>query len=335
MIRGMDKGVAISVVIPVYKVEQYIERCARSLFGQTLKKIEYIFVNDCTPDRSMDVLQKVINDYPERWTSIRIINHEQNMGQSSARNTGLYAATGKYIIYCDSDDWVEADMYECMYNEAEEKNADIVGCDFWEDYVEKSIYRKQNLDDTGEACIHKFLRGDLHCGVWNKLLRKDLYQQNKITWCDGVNMWEDKATICRLYFFAKEIAYVHRAFYHYVQYNPNSSIRTFNQKSCRDMISAVEILEDFFRSQNDFEKFDLDLNYARLDSKMVALLSSEGDLQKEWSYLWPQATPYILSNKRMHWDWRVALWFASRGDLFILNFWKSFKFCMKRILLKK
>ena len=102
----------ISVIIPVYNVEKYIERCVRSLFEQTLGEIEYIFVDDCTPDGSIAILRRIIEDYPERKPFVSIISHEQNKGLAIARRTGVNAACGEYVAFCDSDDWVDTNMYE-------------------------------------------------------------------------------------------------------------------------------------------------------------------------------------------------------------------------------
>ena len=105
----------VSVIVPIYNVEKYIERCLRSLFEQTLDDIEYIFVNDCTPDNSMIILEKILKEYPHRIKQVKIINHEQNQGQAGARTSGMKAMTGEYMIHCDPDDWVELDMYEIMF----------------------------------------------------------------------------------------------------------------------------------------------------------------------------------------------------------------------------
>ena len=113
----------VSVCIPVYGVEKYIERCARSLFEQTMKDdIEFIFVNDCTPDKSIEVLQKVLEEYPNRKEQVKIIHHEINRGVSAARKTALMNSHGEYIIFCDSDDWVDTNLYEVMYKKAVEEN---------------------------------------------------------------------------------------------------------------------------------------------------------------------------------------------------------------------
>ncbi|MCS2388759.1 glycosyltransferase family 2 protein [Bacteroides thetaiotaomicron] len=117
----MNKNPLVSVIVPIYGVEPYIEKCARSLFEQSLENMEFIFVNDCTPDKSVEILRQVIEDYPRRYLQIQIIEHEENRGLAMARNSGLLIAKGEYIIHCDSDDWVELDMYEEMYEKALEK----------------------------------------------------------------------------------------------------------------------------------------------------------------------------------------------------------------------
>lgn len=120
----------VSVIIPVYGVEKYIERCVRSLFEQTLDDIEYLFIDDCTPDRSIDILKQVLEEFPHRKCQVVIHRMKQNSGQAKVREWGMRNATGEYVIHCDSDDWVETDMYRLMYDEAKRIDADIVMCGY-------------------------------------------------------------------------------------------------------------------------------------------------------------------------------------------------------------
>ncbi|MDR0829587.1 MAG: glycosyltransferase, partial [Prevotellaceae bacterium] len=112
---------AVSILVPIYKVSAYIERCAHSLFQQTFENIEYIFVNDCTPDDSIEKLQKIIEQYPNRKPFVKIIHHKKNRGLAETRNTALYNSTGKYIQHIDSDDYIELNMIEEMYKKAIEE----------------------------------------------------------------------------------------------------------------------------------------------------------------------------------------------------------------------
>ena len=124
----------VTYVIPVYNVEQFIERCVRSLMEQSYENIEYVFVDDCSPDRSMEVLRRVINDYPERKANVKMITHGVGLGSATSRNDGLDAATGDYVMFADSDDYVDRDYVETMVNHAEIGQCDIVYCDFYETY---------------------------------------------------------------------------------------------------------------------------------------------------------------------------------------------------------
>ena len=138
----------VSVIVPIYGVEAYIERCAVSLFEQTLDDIEYIFVNDCTPDNSMTILSEVLSRYPQRREQVRIINQPKNLGAAKAREDGIKAARGEYIIHCDSDDWVDTNMYQLLYEKAKADNSDMVICDWYvtDGVNHKRIDQKLNLD---------------------------------------------------------------------------------------------------------------------------------------------------------------------------------------------
>ena len=107
MLNKIDKFPLVSICVPIYGVEKYIERCAVTLFEQTYDNLEYIFVNDCTTDDSMAILEEVISRYPARSSAVRIIAHEKNRGLAAARNTTVENCTGEFILHVDSDDYIE------------------------------------------------------------------------------------------------------------------------------------------------------------------------------------------------------------------------------------
>ena len=115
----------VSILVPIYGVEEYIERCCRSLFEQSYQNLEFIFVNDYTPDDSVEVLKTVMDHYPESKDSIRIIDHEKNQGLAASRNTGIDNSNGDFVICVDSDDWLEPRALEILVKKQLEKNADI------------------------------------------------------------------------------------------------------------------------------------------------------------------------------------------------------------------
>ena len=176
----------ISIIIPIFKVSNFIERCVCSLFEQTLQDVEYIFVDDASPDDSIEILKSCIERYPERKGQVTILTHEQNKGLPAARNTGLAVATGEYVFHCDSDDFVEKDMLEDMYNAAEATDADMVYCDFYLSFEKNERYMSNPAYETAEDMFKLgLLGGNMKYNVWNKLVRRSLYVDNGITFPAG------------------------------------------------------------------------------------------------------------------------------------------------------
>lgn len=116
----------VSVLIPVFRVERYIERCARSVLEQTYQNIEYIFVDDATDDASIDIIERIISEYPDRQERVHIIRHQSNKGLAAARNTAVDTCHGVFVFHVDSDDWVETDAIELMVRKQHETDADII-----------------------------------------------------------------------------------------------------------------------------------------------------------------------------------------------------------------
>ncbi len=152
----------VSVLISVYNVEHYIERCARSLFEQTYCNLEYIFVDDCSTDNSLSELKRVMKDYSEKEKSVKIIYHEKNKGLAAVRNTAFDNATGEFVCVVDGDDWMETDGIERLVNEQIVTNADVV----WgkaimhteNDEVELSEPKYKNVEDW-RMCYFRFTQG--------------------------------------------------------------------------------------------------------------------------------------------------------------------------------
>ena len=318
----------VSVLIPIYNVEKYIERCARSLFEQTLDDIEYVFVNDCTPDRSMELLRKTINEYPTRQHAVKLINHERNQGVATVRNTGLAVATGEYVIYCDSDDWVEPTMYEDMYCTAKAADADVVGTDFYNEYSSYTTIQRQPFPDNNIECVRQMLAEQLHCGTCNKLVRRDIYIRNNIRFPGGINMWEDVLTMIPVCYYSSKIVYLPRAYYHYIHYNSASYTQSMSAGSLRNLVEAVDRLSSFINAHSLF-CLKKDFCLKALTVKLILLLNSRGKQQHDWNLLYPETSKYILSHRQMSCYWRLALKMASWKLLFVFNIMACIGNCVK------
>lgn len=243
----MEDQPLVSIIVPVYGAEHSIERCARSIFEQTYSNLEIIYINDCTPDRSIDKLESVLLHYPSRISQTRIINFEKNRGVASGRKLGLSLSMGKYTIQFDSDDYVEIDMLERMVQIAEMENAEVTICDYWLEYnhTRKQVHVNPSL--IPHVCLSKILSGEMHSSLCNKLIRKSLYTNNSIDFIEGLNMREDLSVVYRLLYFAKGIAYISEPFYHYVQNNPKSyTAKKMSVAHQNNAIFLIKEMNNFF-----------------------------------------------------------------------------------------
>ena len=308
----------VSIIIPVFKVRNFIERCVCSLFEQTLKDVEYIFVDDATPDDSIEILKSCIDRYPERKEQILILTHEQNQGLPAARNTGLAVATGEYVFHCDSDDFVEKDMLEEMYNAAKAKDADMVYCDFYLSFEKNERYMSNPVYETADDVLRVgLLGGNMKYNVWNKLVKRSLYTENNIAFPAGHAMGEDM-TMIRLAACAKTVAYVPKAFYHYVKLNSNAYSATMSERHKMDIRFNVDQTVAFLQ-----EKFgsalDKEIAFFKLNTKLPFLITDDETQYEVWKEWWPEANSYIWANRNQPFRTRLVQWFAAKGQFWAVK----------------
>lgn len=270
----------VSVLVPVYNVSKFIEQCLRTLFGQTYDNIQYIFVNDCTPDQSIEIIQKVLNEYPQRKEHVKIINHDKNRGLAAARNTGIENAEGEYILHVDSDDYIELDMVEIMFKKAKEEDADIVVCDFNIKWKKTHKIAHQHF-----FCKNQYLQDILNTkampGVVNKLIKRSLYLENGIFPFEGINLGEDYVTTPKLISKARHISKVNKPLYHYIQYNEGSYTAIMNQKAIDDLWFVLNELYNYFKSTNEFSTLKKDLLKGQLIKKLDVVCKVNSQKRRE------------------------------------------------------
>lgn len=245
----------VSILVPVYGVEKYIERCARSLFGQTYQNLEYIFVDDCSPDRSIELLENVINDYPHRKIQIRIIRHSMNKGIAAVRNTAVNAANGLFICHVDSDDYLDVDAIRLMVEDQQINQSDIVtvgACRLYKDHID---YMRQSPSNSKEQFLLFVLQPNFDHTIWGRLIRLSLYKDYGIMNKDGFNQGEDWWTTPRLIYYAQSISCIRKVLYYYdctrddsmcVMNSHNHSVTTW----LKDIVS-IESVVGFFADKED------------------------------------------------------------------------------------
>ena len=257
---------SLSIVLPVFNVEKYLERCIKSILEGTYKDLELVIVNDGTKDDS----EKIIIRYLEKYNNITYIVKE-NGGLSHARNVGYTYAKGEYIAFFDSDDYIEKDMYEKLMAKVKDYNYDIVVCDLYMEYEQtgKKIYVGSNVEkeykdveeDNNEISIRKEIMENIYIAVHNKIYKKELIEktfENGMPFVNGM-YYEDIVYTYSILQNTRSISFVKEPLYYYVQ--RTSSISNNYDKKLYDIITSVEMLIENAVENNRFEDYKEILEY--------------------------------------------------------------------------
>lgn len=295
--------IKVSVIVPFWKVEAFIARCARSLMEQTLQEVEFIFVDDASPDRSAEILREAVAG---SGRDVKILSHPVNKGLPAARNTGLSAARGKYVFHCDSDDYLEPAMLEKLYLAAEAARADIAYCDFWLDFGDtRRLMPARGFGDAATMLREGFLAGTLKYNVWNKLARRSLYEG--ISFPEGHSMGEDM-TMMMLASRAGAVVHVAEPLYHYMKTNDGALTTGFSDKALEDLRFNTDRVLDFLGPlDGDWAEF------FKLNVKLPFLFTGEKRDWRNWRSWYPEANRFIGRNKALPFRTRMVQHFAALG----------------------
>lgn len=243
-----NHGPLVSILVPIYKVEPYIERCVRSIFEQTYDNLEFIFVDDATPDRSMEILMRVAKDYPQWEGRVRTLHHDHNKGLAAARNTLVDNCKGEFIMHVDSDDWVEPRMVELLMKRQQETDADIVTGNAWMHKDGQTYECISGINLNREQMLVALIERIASCTQWRRLIRTSLMREYDIRWVEEYPIHEDLQVFPRVLYYARRVAGIDDFIYHYNYDNPNSVtnslIRSPFKLECRSKVLRMVI--DFF-----------------------------------------------------------------------------------------
>lgn len=302
----------VSYIIPVYNVSAYIERCAKSLFTQTYGDIEFIFINDCSTDDSEVKLRKVIELFPNVQCRVKIISNKTNLGSATTRNIGLSNATGNYVMFADSDDWVESNYVESMVNTIEASEKDIVYCDYYESFKDQDKYVKQDYGEEHLECICSMLTRAMHGSTWNKIFRRKILFQSNLTFVDGADLFEDVGWNVRLFAYTNRIGYLPLAFYHYIQYNDNSIIKSmssavFSRKRALQRLENVRVACEYLTSLGLDGRLSIGMKEWKLMAKNDLIDEKDDSSLQTWVETFPEADSAILACNKITWKYKLLL----------------------------
>lgn len=283
----MNSNIKVSILVPFYKVEKYVGRCVESLFTQTYKNIEYIFVNDCTPDKSKEIIEQYIDKYnlKEKCT---IIDHVQNQGICASRNDCLDNATGDYILFIDADDYIDKDMVELLVEAAVKEEADISGCGYTEEYDNHSIDYPQRYTNDYNEMLKAITVLTLKGVMWKLLIRRSIIENNHVRFMPEKNMVDDYLFCCQVFYYSRRFTGVDRCMYHYIQFNPNNySQRTiFN---INHQAEAIRETEKFYKENGVYDIVKKELYIRKFIAKKALLLDKKCIDVKLWREIFPES----------------------------------------------
>ena len=307
----IDMKPKISIIVTIYNREMYIEECVRSLFEQTLTGIEYIFIDDASNDNSMEKLYHTIKLYPHLQSYIKVVQLKKNMGVSNARREGMSLVTGEFVIHADSDDWVDRNMYERLYERAKETEADIVGCNIYHEYSDNRYIFQQQYAKSVNENIKRLINGEIHPSLCTSLIRTELITNHNITFPEGLNMGEDLFYNLQAFLYANKIIGMDFAPYHY-RHTDHSSSFHHNMTTIDSGIKIGQKIEKLMRSCQRYEEFAQEIEFRKFSLKMSLVINFDNTNNYHyWLDVFPETHRYIWKFKQLDWKLRIELWAAA------------------------
>lgn len=241
----------ISIILPVHNTSPYLEECLNSIHNQSFKNYELICIDDGSSDNSYEILKK----YEDIITNCKVI-YQSNQGVASARNTGLKNVSGDYIVFIDSDDYIEYNYLERLYNESCNTDADVVICNFYRYYDNSNlklpvIYKKSSGLYSSHDILKSLIPDNLiHSYLWNKLWKKDLFDNLEFPDIK----YEDISVMCDLFYKAKKISIISDTLYYY-RIRKTSIVRNYSISTQNDYVKAYGIIRLFLKDKNLYDNY--------------------------------------------------------------------------------
>lgn len=326
----------VSIIIPLYNVERYVEECCRAVFEQTYDNCEFVFVDDCGTDNSLKIVCSLIEEYSHLKDRMKILHHECNKGIAAARRTGMENASGTYALYVDSDDVPRRDMVERLMLIAEVNDADVVMCGYSKEPNMCDVDKPHVWEEDHVRCMMGTVGGDLpYVYLWNKLIKRDLFVQHQLYPSPKLRRSEDHYILSRLFFYAKKVMRTNEVLYLYRTVS-SSLGNSWKKKAIPDTVSITEPV----RCMNDFLEehgfcngpMQDAANGYRMNALKELLLCSDVEVldrnkhlfdRIDWKTIagmfktnWPAALMCFLWKSHLHFLIPVARYFSRHGLYF-------------------
>ena len=317
-----DNNPKISVIVPVYKAEQYVGRCIQSIMSQTMADgVECLIIDDKTPDKSMEIVGREIKEYGGGMI-FRIISNGQNIGIARTRNRALDLAAGKYVYFVDSDDYIEPCALEKLYALAAENDADVVVADHIVTFQTHEIYKEQHVGATREECINALFNYQIMGSMWNKLIRSKTVKDHHIRCFENIQYKEDVSFMVQLFHHADRICHLNEATYHFNLCNADSLTHVAKEEQLRDWVVFYDSMKEYLTREGVFDIYRVAFYRDKAFPLFMTLTNTRGRNRRRFFERYKDCLPYIFKIQIPN-VWR-ALFVAARLRMFFAADFYSF-----------
>ena len=266
--------IKVSIILPVYGVAEYIVKCTESLLAQTLQEMEFLFVDDRGPDNSIELLKQIIKGHP-REKQFRILTPEHNLGAGMARNFAIPEAKGEYIAFVDSDDWIEPDMFERLYNRAKEQgNTDLCMCQASKDYLDGTPSEILSNPEVTEGAFtpdkRAFFLTHYVSYFWTFIYKREMIEKYAIRYPEDRSADDSFFLACAL-MTAKSISRVDAPFYHYL-IRPGSVCTTKDSVKYKKRLIVFSKLMDYAKQQGVYPEYQQEIDFLYIKKGYLSTL---------------------------------------------------------------
>lgn len=317
----------ISIIIPIYNVEAHVEKCVRSLFNQSMIDLEYIFIDDGSPDNSLTIIKNVLLEFPARVNAVTFIRHDKNRGLTSSRNSGLSVARGEYIMHCDGDDWLDIEMCHKLYEHAVRTDSDIVYCDYWMVF-NSGMQRYTTIDIINDRYLYikKYMLG--LTVLWNFIAKKSLYDKYQLKSPEHITYCEDFHLAIRLFYFASRIHKVSESLYYYNRTNVSSLLNQSGIKAREDSLVAFSEIAEFLKGKGVYYYFEQEVNWRILNAKQDWILNPQ--TYELFLNTLPESNKYILDCPYLNLKIKILMWCKLHNLGWVTDIINFLRFIMRR-----
>ena len=288
----------VSVIIPMYNVSEYVEECFSNLASQDLTDFEVVLIDDRSVDDTIVKALRAIECFARKDVEFTLISQESNMGVACARNRGLEQASGEYIYFYEADDRLEPNTLSSLYSEAKLQNAEIVGCEWYISFAQNERAIGQRDVHSGVELFKGFASGVIRWNLWLFMVRRSLYEKNKLRFLPGMNMGEDMMVMMKLALLSNRVSIIHKPLYHYSQTHNGAQTKNWSKEK-RDQVTANVKEVEAFCKQNFGRDFDLELDFLKQSIKLPLIISDRREDYRIWTDWFPESDKSIRNNKSL------------------------------------